>query len=133
MNVIDTGLPTSSPGHLGSALPHQRGAGQGSAGGRVSALERCWAGVVALRQVIGRAFPLLGARPSAEEMLLVLVGLDQAERDSAFALYSGLKNPHQHMTYVYELRRQCAIRLDELGWHKEADLVRERINRETAQ
>jgi hypothetical protein len=130
MTFIDTVSSQSLPGHLGNALPGtdvldkglpkaERSEPLAGAAGSGSHLAGGQAGG-----------PLPGSLPSGEDVLEYFLELDQAERDSAFVLYSGGKTPLDHMTLVYRLRAERVRRLRHLGLLDEAQAVEDRTTRE---
>jgi hypothetical protein len=120
----------SLPDRLVIDLPGQAGSGKG-----LPQAELCspltgpdWAG----SQPAGgwEGTPLPDCQPSGEDMLLILQGLDQGERDSAAQMYAGRKNPLEHMTTVYRLREYRVRILRAMGWTAEAELVEARLMKE---
>lgn len=130
MTLLNMDLPSSPPGHLGSALPGTVVADKG-----LPQAERSepLAGAAGSGSHLAGELdgdPLLGAWLSAEEMLSLLEPFDQAERDSAQNMYHGRITPSIHMARVLEIRELRAEALDEMGLPAAARQVRKRMNRE---
>lgn len=131
--TLNTDLLPSPPRHLGIALPGTVVLDKGLPEAERSEPLAGAAGSGSHPAGDEAGGPLLGAWLSAEEILSLLAPFDQAELDSVAMLWNGTRTPLDHMIRVREIRELRAEVLDEIGWPEAAQLVRDRIARESAE